>query len=320
MLDHHSIIPLPSIYRKLPQLYPVPSTLTLRPCDASLPIAQLLYDALNDLELAATIHNRSAYNAHERAEVLPPHITLSICPLSALPLLKEAAGDAADPHCLEHGYELQMTMSGIVLQAPTAHGLLHGVHSLLQLLLPASPVLQRDTPPAAALPCVAIADLPRFRWRGLLLDVGRYFYSVDFIKRVLDVMALYKMTHFHWHLTEDQVLRLVGDTYMLLCDMRVVLSISTGMAPGDPALPTAHQQGCLAATGRRRQRHCRLWRLLHAGRGAGGGGVCSSARHRDGAGDRDAWTLLRGIGVLSPPIMYAATRHFTQSTTLFHAC
>lgn len=50
-----------------------------------------------------------------------------------------------------------------------------------------------------------VLDGPRFLWRGVLLDVGRHFFSVEFIKKVLDVMALYKMNRFHWHLTEDQV-------------------------------------------------------------------------------------------------------------------
>lgn len=51
-----------------------------------------------------------------------------------------------------------------------------------------------------------MTDAPRFPWRGVLLDVGRHFFSVAFVKKVLDVMAFYKFNKFHWHLTEDQVL------------------------------------------------------------------------------------------------------------------
>lgn len=206
-MDGHTIIPIPALYRPVPHLYPIPSTLTVRFSDVSLvPIAELLCDALNDLDLTTVIDHQSLDTAHnERTEVLPSHVALSIRPPSALPLLAEVAGDA-DTSRLQLGYELHMTANGIALQAPSHHGLLHAAHTLLQLLLPASPALQHDPHPAAALPCASVADLPRFRWRGLLLDVGRYFYSVEFIKRVLDVMALYKMTHFHWHLTEDQVL------------------------------------------------------------------------------------------------------------------
>lgn len=47
-------------------------------------------------------------------------------------------------------------------------------------------------------------DAPRFKWRGTLLDVGRHFYSLDFVKRYLDVLAMHKINRFHWHLVEDQ--------------------------------------------------------------------------------------------------------------------
>ena len=50
-----------------------------------------------------------------------------------------------------------------------------------------------------------ITDSPRFAWRGVLLDVGRHYFSVPFHKKFLDAMAFHKMNKFHWHLTEDQV-------------------------------------------------------------------------------------------------------------------
>ena len=50
-----------------------------------------------------------------------------------------------------------------------------------------------------------MVDAPRFDWRGVLLDVGRHFFPVQFILKILDICALYKMNRFHWHLTEDQV-------------------------------------------------------------------------------------------------------------------
>lgn len=52
---------------------------------------------------------------------------------------------------------------------------------------------------------VQITDSPRFAWRGVLLDVGRHYFSVPFHKKFLDAMAFHKMNKFHWHLTEDQV-------------------------------------------------------------------------------------------------------------------
>lgn len=55
-----------------------------------------------------------------------------------------------------------------------------------------------------ALPCLKIKDKPEFKWRGFLLDTCRSFYTVDFIKKMLDVLALHKFNTFHWHLTDDQ--------------------------------------------------------------------------------------------------------------------
>ena len=57
---------------------------------------------------------------------------------------------------------------------------------------------------AIAIPCLELQDEPQFKYRGMHLDVGRHFFSVDFIKKYIDLMARLKMNTFHWHLTEDQ--------------------------------------------------------------------------------------------------------------------
>ena len=54
------------------------------------------------------------------------------------------------------------------------------------------------------IPAVVIEDAPRYSYRGMHLDVGRHFFSKDFIKKYIDLMAMHKMNTFHWHLTEDQ--------------------------------------------------------------------------------------------------------------------
>lgn len=51
---------------------------------------------------------------------------------------------------------------------------------------------------------MTVEDFPRFKYRGFMLDVGRYFYTVDEVKKFLDLMALHKLNTFHFHLTEDQ--------------------------------------------------------------------------------------------------------------------
>jgi len=95
------------------------------------------------------------------------------------------------------GYYLQINQNGIELRGGGA-GLFYGLQSLQQLMpLPVKGVQ------AFNIPGVVIEDQPRFGYRGLMLDVGRYFFPVSYIKSFIDEMAHYKLNTFHWHLTED---------------------------------------------------------------------------------------------------------------------
>ncbi len=98
------------------------------------------------------------------------------------------------------GYRLSITPDSITLSGKGA-GLFYGIQSLLQLF-------PNNVGKTAALPCMVIEDQPRFQYRGLMLDVSRHFFSVSQIKELLDLMAYYKLNHFHWHLTDDQGWRL----------------------------------------------------------------------------------------------------------------
>lgn len=66
------------------------------------------------------------------------------------------------------------------------------------------------------LPCGTITDIPRFGWRGQHLDCARHFFGVDFILRLLDLMALLKLNRFHWHFADDEAFRLEVETQPLL--------------------------------------------------------------------------------------------------------
>ena len=99
----------------------------------------------------------------------------------------------------EEAYELIVTPEEIHIQAKTERGIFYGIQSLLQLI----PIDIQDHK-VAAIPCLVIKDQPEFKYRGMHLDVGRHLYSVDFIKKYIDMMARLKMNTFHWHLTEDQ--------------------------------------------------------------------------------------------------------------------
>jgi hexosaminidase len=117
------------------------------------------------------------------------------------------------------GYVLRVSPDRVEILAAHAQGLFYGVQTLRQLL-PAE--VERDAQvreAAWAIPAVSIEDAPRFRWRGLHLDVGRHMYSVEFIKKFLDLMALYKLNVFHWHLTEDQGWRIEIKQYPKLTEI-----------------------------------------------------------------------------------------------------
>jgi hexosaminidase len=109
------------------------------------------------------------------------------------------------------GYRLIVTRQGAMLSAPSPAGLAHGIQTLRQLL---PPELERPAGSARAatvrwvIPAVAIDDAPRFRYRGILLDVARWYYPPEFIEQVIDLLALYKLNTLHLHLTDDQGWRL----------------------------------------------------------------------------------------------------------------
>jgi hexosaminidase len=97
----------------------------------------------------------------------------------------------------EEGYELSIQPDGIQLRAHRPAGLFYGVQTLRQCL-PAQPAR------ALSLPAVTIRDLPRFAWRGAMLDVVRHFFGVDDVKRFIDLIAQYKINRLHLHLSDDQ--------------------------------------------------------------------------------------------------------------------
>ena len=117
------------------------------------------------------------------------------------------------------GYELEITPAAITIRAPETIGLFYGVQTLRQLLPPDIENRNADSAEALEIPAVAIKDKPRFAWRGMHLDVGRHFFSVPFVKKYIDLLALHKMNVFHWHLTEDQGWRIEIKKYPKLTEI-----------------------------------------------------------------------------------------------------
>ncbi len=110
----------------------------------------------------------------------------------------------------EEEYSLIVDVTGVLIEAKSGKGFFYGIQSLLQLI-PLSG--------APELPFVKILYEPRYQYRGMHLDFCRHFFSVDFIKKYIDLMAMYKMNTFHWHLTEDQGWRIEIKKYPKLTEI-----------------------------------------------------------------------------------------------------
>jgi len=109
---------------------------------------------------------------------------------------------------MDESYSLKVGERQIVLSAATTVGVLRGLQTIVQLC-------DKDEN-GYYFPCVQIDDSPRFKWRGLMLDVARHFVSYDEIKRNLDAMAAVKMNVLHWHLTDDEGFRVESKVFPLL--------------------------------------------------------------------------------------------------------
>ena len=115
------------------------------------------------------------------------------------------AGFAIPDLAEDESYQLTVTSAQAVLTAPTVVGAIRGLETFLQL--------QAMDGRGWFVQGADIRDVPRFRWRGLLLDVSRHFEPVDVIKRTLDGMSVVKLNVFHWHLSDDQGFRVESRAY-----------------------------------------------------------------------------------------------------------
>ena len=102
---------------------------------------------------------------------------------------------AVSPKVTEkEGYVLYINKKGVTITGGSAAGVFYGIQTLRKSL----------SPDARTLTSATVTDAPRFSWRGMHLDCSRHFFSVAFIKKFLDLLAMHNMNVFHWHLTDDQ--------------------------------------------------------------------------------------------------------------------
>ena len=102
----------------------------------------------------------------------------------------------------DEGYALQSSAKGVLIVAPKPAGVFYGTQTLLQLL-PTDVFRNEPIKAEWTVPAVTISDQPEFPWRGMMLDVSRYFLNKEYVKRYIDMMAQHKLNVLHWHLIDD---------------------------------------------------------------------------------------------------------------------
>lgn len=151
-------------------------------------------------------------------------------------LMKTLAHDVLD-HSNEiknASYEITVDQGGIRLKAPTDEGLFRAVQTLRK-----SMPIAKGKFNSVEFPFVVIKDKPRFAYRGVHLDSSRHFWSVNTIKRYIDLMALHGCNQFHWHITDDQGWRFEVKALPELAEKgsvreQTVLGRNSGVYDGQP--------------------------------------------------------------------------------------
>lgn len=127
--------------------------------------------------------------------------------------------NAGDPK--SEAYSLVVNKAGITISATSHVGIFYGIQSVMKAL----PITHNNNVKNAknvksvksvSLPAVEVKDAPRFAYRAFMIDVGRHYFSVPYLKKLIDVFAMHNINYFHWHLTEDQGWRLEIKKYPML--------------------------------------------------------------------------------------------------------
>ncbi len=133
------------------------------------------------------------------AETTPAVLEVDQASVGAIHMAIDPALESLGPEA----YQLDVAVTGVSLRGAAPAGLFYGVQTLRHLL---PPLVEYTAayPRPLSLPVGTIRDMPRFEWRGLMLDVSRHFLPVEDVKRFIDHLALYKMNRLHLHLSDDQ--------------------------------------------------------------------------------------------------------------------
>lgn len=115
-------------------------------------------------------------------------------------------------------YLLVVSEDKVIIQSSSDEGAFYAVQSLLQLMPPQIFSNKKENA-KWEIPCMQIEDAPRYKWRGMHLDVSRHFFPKEFIKNYIDYLAMYKLNRFHWHLVDDQGWRIEIKKYPKLTEI-----------------------------------------------------------------------------------------------------
>ena len=184
------------------------------------------YSVTQDLEAAPFVINKSTIIAYpegnavmqRNAEFLASYIAKScgfaprVAPRTKAKRAIVLAVDAGIGN--SEGYRLKCDKNGVTITGGSEVGVFYGIQTLYKSL-----PITKDTDNVAAVPAGEVNDMPRFTYRGFMLDVGRHFYPVEYIKEVIDMLAMHNINYFHWHLTEDQGWRIEIKKYPRLTEV-----------------------------------------------------------------------------------------------------
>lgn len=113
----------------------------------------------------------------------------------------------------KEAYRLNVSKKTVTIDGATHAGVFYGMQTVMKSL----PIVKGEK--QVLLPAVEIADAPRFAYRAFMIDCGRHFFSVDYLKKLIDIFAMHNINYFHWHLTEDQGWRIEIKKYPLLTEI-----------------------------------------------------------------------------------------------------
>lgn len=119
--------------------------------------------------------------------------------------------DPSIPH--KEGYKLNVTADAVTVTGATEAGVFYGCQTIHKAL----PITNGKA--LASLPAGEVEDFPLYNYRGFMIDVGRHFFPKEYLKKLIDVMALHNINYFHWHLTEDQGWRIEIKKYPKLTEI-----------------------------------------------------------------------------------------------------